>query len=348
MKQFNTKIDFPPHPNPLPPGERERKMNNFNASWCPRGAWGFDVKKFAVLGIVLTFAIILSCGKAEESGKEGKQPSSLVISSVTITPSNPLSSSTLQAEVKPQHAETEYAYRWLVNGEEALHETEITLESEHFSKGDSIVVEVTPYQDEMSGKAIQSDPVLILNTPPAMRSFTIEPSPAHSTDDLTAHLDVVDVDDDYIRIAYQWKKNNEPISGETGETLSHHLFAKGDKISCQATFSEEETEEVTYQSGVITIANSGPTITSRLSGNNMEEYSFSYTVVAEDPDGDPLEFSLNKAPEGMIIDPSTGTITWEASEDQRKGVYEFEAIASDPEGAKAIQPITLTFPDTAS
>jgi hypothetical protein len=76
----------------------------------------------------------------------------------------------------------------------------------------------------------------------------------------------------------------------------------------------------------------------------MEGYSFSYRMVAEDPDDDPLEFSLDKAPEGMNIDPSTGSITWEPREDQRKGVYQFEAIASDPEGAKAIQPITLTFP----
>lgn len=306
----------------------------------------FDMRVLTAIGIVVTFALVLSCGKAEESGKDGEQSPGQVISSVTINPQTPLSSSTLQAEVKPQQADTEYAYRWLQNGEEILHETESTLESDQFSKGDTIVVEVTPYQNEVSGKAVQSEPVLILNTPPAMRSFTIEPVPAHSKDDLTANLEVVDADDDYIRIDYQWKKNKEPIAGETGKTLTHDLFSKGDKISCSATISEEETDEVTYQSSVITIANSGPAITSRLSGNNMEGYSFSYTVVAEDPDGDPLEFSLDKAPEGMTIDPSTGTISWEAGEDQRKGVYEFDATVSDPEGARAIQPITLTFPDS--
>ena len=83
-------------------------------------------------------------------------------------------------------------------------------------------------------------------------------------------------------------------------------------------------------------------------GNNMEGYLFSYKVVAEDPDGDTLEFSLDAAPEGMTIDSATGTISWEAGEDQRKGAYEFDVIASDPEGAKAVQPITLTFPDTDS
>ena len=307
----------------------------------------FDVKTATVVGMVLTFVLTLSCGKTEERAEGGEQTPSPVISSVTIKPPNPSSNSTLQAEVKPQQADTEYTYRWLVNGEEALHETEITLESEYFSKGDSVVVEVTPHRNDVSGKAIQSEPVLVQNTPPAMRSFTIEPSPAHSKDDLTARLDVVDADDDYIRIAYQWEKNKETIAGETDATLSNDLFVKGDKISCRVTFSEDDSDELSYQSNILTILNSGPVITSRLSGNNLEGYLFNYTVAAEDPDGDPLEFSLEAAPEGMIIDPASGTISWEAGEDQRKGTYEFEVIVSDPEGAKAIQPITLTFPEAA-
>jgi hypothetical protein len=308
----------------------------------------FDLKTVTVLGMMFTFAITLSCGKTEESGKEGEQTPSPVISSVTIKPPNPLSSSTLEAVVTPQRADREYVYRWLVNGEEVLHETEITLEGEHFSKGDTIEVEVTPYRNEVSGKAAKSESVLIINSTPVMMSLTIGPAPAHSRDDLKVYLDVSDADDDYIRVAYQWEKNKEPIAGETGETLSNDLFSKGDKISCRVTFSEDESDEVSYQSNILTILNSAPIITSRLSGNNLEGYLFSYTVAAEDPDGDPLEFSLDNAPEGMNIDPAAGTISWEAGEEQRKGTYEFQVIVSDPEGAKAMQPVTLTFPDSAS
>ena len=181
-----------------------------------------------------------------------------------------------------------------------------------------------------------------------MRSLTIGPASAHSRDDLTVHLDVSDPDDDYIRVAYQWEKNKEPIAGETGETLSNDLFSKGDKISCRVTFSEDESDEVSYQSNILTILNSSPIITSSLSGNILEGYLFSYAVAAEDPYGDSLEFSLDNAPEGMTIDPAAGTISWEAGEEQRKGTYEFQVIVSDPEGATAMQPITLTFPDSAS
>ena len=76
----------------------------------------FDLKTVTVLGMMFTFAITLSCGKTEESGKEGEQTPSPVISSVTIKPPNPLSSSTLEAVVTPQRADTEYAYRTLRAG----------------------------------------------------------------------------------------------------------------------------------------------------------------------------------------------------------------------------------------
>ena len=337
-----SKIDFPlTQPSPLGRGKEDKNL----CLWCPRAC---DLKAVRVIGIVLTFVLIFSCGNTEEGGKEGGQSHSPVISSVTIKPANPLSSSTLKAVVKPQQTGTEYTYRWLVNGEEVLHETETTLESEHFSKGDTVEVEVTPSQNEVSGKAEKSEPVVIINSAPAMMSLTIEPSPAHSNDDLTARLDAVDPDDDYIRIAYQWEKNKEDIAGEPAATLSKDHFKKGDTIGCRVTISDDDSDEVSYYSGEITILNSAPTITSQLSGRNMEGYLFTYRVVAEDPDGDPLEFSLDGAPEGVIIDPSTGAIRWEAGEDQRKGTYDFEVVVSDPEGARAIQSINLTFPDTAS
>jgi hypothetical protein len=45
-----------------------------------------------------------------------------------------------------------------------------------------------------------------------------------------------------------------------------------------------------------------------------EEYV--YPVVAEDPDGDPMNYSLLKAPSGMTIDPKLGVITWTPKEGQ--------------------------------
>jgi hypothetical protein len=303
----------------------------------------FEVKAVTALSLVLALACTLSCGKKEEQETPSESAPFLEINSVTITPENPVSSTLLQVLVKPQHiGMVTYTYRWMNNGEEIADETESALKSDFFSKGDTIEVEVTPYHNEVGGKPVKSDPVVIANTPPAMRSFTIDPSPAYSKDDLIATLDVFDADDDYIRIAYQWKQDDQPLSGETDATLAKTAFSKGDTIRCEVRISDDEAEEIVFHSSAITILNSAPLITSQLSGKNMEGYLFEYAVTAEDPDGDPLEFSLASEPEGMTIDASTGLVQWEARGDQRKGNYEFQVIASDPEGAQVIQPITLT------
>ncbi len=73
----------------------------------------------------------------------------------------------------------------------------------------------------------------------------------------------------------------------------------------------------------------------------MEGSSYEYTVAAEDPDKDAVEFSLSAAPDGMTIDSATGLIRWQVSEEQKEGSFQFKVIASDPEGAQSIQPVTL-------
>jgi len=297
-----------------------------------------------VVIVIFSLGVTQSCDKSEE-GKEtvSKGTAFTVINSVKILPEEPLSGDLLQAVVEPQElTSSEYVYQWEKNDEEILVETESTLESEHFVKGDSIAVEVIPYQDEVKGDAKRSEPVVVLNSSPVIRSARIEPSPAYSKDDLKAEVGVFDADGDYIRYRYQWKNDNEEIPGEVDTTLSSSYFRKGDKISYWVSVTDGEAEEVMLNSSVISILNSPPSIISQSSGNISDGFLYKYTVVAKDPDDDPLTFSLSSAPEGMTIDSSTGMIRWNIDETQREGSYEFKVIVSDAEGAMAVQPITLS------
>jgi len=289
--------------------------------------------------MILALGLTFSCGKKEEKGISA--PS--VINAIKILPERPKSSDLLRAVVEPQVITTgEYVYRWRRNGEYIIGETESTLKSEYFFKDDSIEVEVIPYRDEVEGKAKRSEPVVILNSLPVIRSASMEPSPAYSKDDVKAKVDVFDADGDYIRYAYLWKKDSEEILGETGSTLSNVHFKKGDKISYRVSVTDGESEEVMLHSNVSSILNSPPRITSQSSGYITEGFLYEYTVAAEDPDGDPLAFNLSSAPEGMTIDSSRGVIRWKVGEKQGKRSYEFKVIVSDAEGAMAIQPITLS------
>ena len=42
--------------------------------------------------------------------------------------------------------------------------------------------------------------------------------------------------------------------------------------------------------------------------------NISYQIVATDPDGDTLSYSLLDPPAGMVIDSSTGIINWQIKE----------------------------------
>ena len=152
-----------------------------------------------------------------------------------------------------------------------------------------------------------------------------------------------DPDGDEVGFKYQWKLNGEEIVGATEGVLEFQQnFKKGDEISVEVIPSDGKNEGIWKAEGSFIIPNSPPKIVSEPEGR-MEGGSFSYVVKAEDPDGDPIEFTLKDAPKGMEIGPATGLITWNFSENDT-GEYKVQVIASDPEGAKAIQELVLTVP----
>jgi hypothetical protein len=296
--------------------------------------------------VILTLAFAFSCEKAKEEEKEKEVitgiPAPPFINVVKILPESPSSSEDLEAEVEAQwDADVEYVYQWRKNGGEIMGETKSTLENNCFFKGDTIEVGVMPYKGELIGKFKRSKPVIILNSPPVVKSASIEPSPAYSHNDLKAKVDAFDADGDYIRYTYQWKKGNRELQGETGLTLSSSYFKKGDKISYWVNVTDGESEEKQFYSGTSLIHNSPPSIDSQSSGKVTGKSLYECKIVAEDADGDSLTYKLSSAPEGMTIDASKGMIKWHIAKEQRDVNYEFKVIVIDAEGAIAIQPITL-------
>ena len=293
---------------------------------------------------VLTLIVAFSCKKTEEKVTKAPLKASLspAINSVKILPEVPLSREPLQAVLDPPTpAVGNYIYQWKKNGEEVMGETDAIVESGRFAKGDHMEVEVVLFQDETERDRRRSDPVIILNSPPVVKSATIKPSPAYSRDELEAKVEVLDADGDYIRYTYQWEKAGKDIPDASSPTLSRSFFKKGDKISYRINVTDGESEEIVFHANAITILNSPPCILSQPSGEISEESLYEYRITAEDPDGDPITFGLSAAPEGMTVDASTGMIRWKVGETQLGKSYEFKVIVSDIEGALALQPITL-------
>ena len=202
--------------------------------------------------------------------------------------------------------------------------------------------EITPSDSRMQGKEASSAPVRIRNSPPAITSVSIAPELPRKNSTLEARVEASDPDGDTIAFSYQWVKNGDELIGETSETLMDTTLKKGDKIVLRVSpYDMEGTgEEVTSQE--IVILNSAPVITSSPKAQKMKSSLYRYQLTAEDPDGDPITFSLSpSSPRGMTIDPQTGLIQWKIGRDDA-GTHTIEIIAADADEGTCTQKYSLT------
>ena len=199
-------------------------------------------------------------------------------------------------------------------------------------------------EQEVSGSKDSS------NAPPEIISVKILPDPAYANTDISAEVDAKDRENDLISYTYQWMKAKEGGSVEEGEELkeetspglSHENFTRGDALAVIITPFDGRSQGRPYRTKYLVIANSPPKIVSQPPDTVPDKTLYSYQVKAEDPDGDPVSFSLAEgAPEGMTIDSSTGLITWPITE-QSVGTYDITINADDGHQGVASQHYTLS------
>jgi hypothetical protein len=66
-----------------------------------------------------------------------------------------------------------------------------------------------------------------------------------------------------------------------------------------------------------------------------------FPVTATDPDGEPVLFGMDNAPDGATIDQNSGVFNWVPSAGQAPAAYTFTVNAADPDGRFDELPITL-------
>lgn len=254
---------------------------------------------------------------------------------VQLLPDKPTTQTSLQARV--MGAGSRVFFQWQRNGQVIAGQEGAQLPKGSFLKGDSVTVIVK------SGDSEAAATVVIVNIPPEIVSITINPAPENifAGVDLTAVPVGSDADGDVVRFRYQWLRNNEVIA-EDGPVLNGGSFRKGDWIQCRVVPYNDTNEGIPYLSNTITVRDAPPRIVS----TPPREFSgevYSYQVTAEDPDRDPVTFSLTSGPPGMVINASTGLLQWKVDR-ELAGEHVVEIVAQDPEGSKYIQKYTLTVP----
>ena len=215
-----------------------------------------------------------------------------------------------------------------------------SLKGDRFNKGDLIRVRVTPSDGKAEGLPFLSSPVVILNGPPEVREVWIEPKRPAAGDSLKAFAKGFDPDGDFIYYSYQWEKNGKVLPEEKGPVLEQGQFKKGDSLAVNIIPDDREIQGPPKKSEPVLISNSPPIILSS-PPDTLEGTAYKYQVKANDPDQDPVTFTLKSAPKGMVMDKGTGLIQWEVRKED-KGTYPIEIEATDIEGGKSVQRFTLT------
>ncbi len=276
-----------------------------------------------------------------------------IIDSVGITPTGPKTTQTLTANVTSHDADGDtvsYRYQWNKNGNPLTGQTGSTLDLSvpgNGDKGDSITVTVTPNDGTVDGARVTSGPVTVMNTAPVIDTVGITQTGPTTNQTLTPNVTSHDVDDDTVSYRYQWSKNGNPLTGQTGSTLDLSVAGNGDKgdvITVTVTPNDGTANGTAVTSGPVTVINTPPAIADVPAGAIIdEEVAYTFTASATDPDAPPqtLSLSLVDAPSGAAIDPATGVFNWTPTESQGPGVFNFKVRVSDGE-ANTDAPITLT------
>lgn len=267
-----------------------------------------------------------------------------VIRSVTLAPIPIIREGVMTATVDADDLDGDaltFTFKWIVNEEPRPEEALPTFHPKLLNLGDRLAVEAIPHDGKVAGLPVRSQSVVVGNTPPAIRTLTIQPSNAKVGDRLVATVDGSDIDGEDIRYTYRWSHNNRLIVEGEQETLDTTGFSRGDTIAVSVTPHDRGSHGKEQTSELLTLANSPPKFTSSAPGV-LAKGQYSYVVSAVDPENDPYTFALESAPPGMIIDEKTGRIQWEVPA-ASAGVYKVKILVKDDHEGWSSQELDVTF-----
>ena len=322
--------------------KRNISILSFNKAG-PYGLWSL-MKAITLFLLLSSMVAPLSCEgqKAAEPPSKTKANSPPTITSVTILPERPNGENDLGLVVQSQDSDGDlvnYRYQWIKNDVEIAGESGNVLKAGNLGKGDMYQVRVIPSDGKGDGKPFLSNPVKILNAAPVVGEVWIEPQTPTIQNDLKVHEKTTDADGDSIFFSYQWEKNGAALMDERKDMLERARFKKGDSISVTIVPDDREIMGAPKKSEPVKISNSPPAIVSS-PPTSIEGSKYLYQVKANDPDNDPVTFTLKSGPKGMGIDPKSGLLQWQIHKED-KGTHSIEIQVSDNEGARSYQQYTL-------
>jgi hypothetical protein len=286
--------------------------------------------------LVIAAIVLLGACEAERpvasSGQRATSsaPSGAGTALLELTPRDPTARSVIRVVAKGFDL-SQAEIQWLLNGSPVTTEIPGKFDCSVAAKGSTVQAVA-----RVQGQEILSDPVEIRNTRPELVNVRFLPETFRPGDTLMVEAEAKDIDGDPVTILYAWKRNDAP-AGNTS-TIAGTVM-RGDRVTVSITPFDGE------HYGTPVVLN---TEIRNLPPSFVEHKNFTFTggrylyqARATDPDGDVLAYSLSDAPEGMIIDRSTGELSWNVPPDF-SGQSSATIVAEDGHGGTARYSIVIS------
>jgi hypothetical protein len=274
-----------------------------------------------------------------------------LVRSAVIVPELPAADTTLDVSYSasnPEGYDLTVEFRWYVDSVLVQSGSNSPLQPGPFHKGSTVYAEVVPADQYSTGNSFTTAPVVIANTPPSVSSATLGPAMAYIGTVMTVAAQGTDPDGDEITYTYQWRVNGNPVDKPVREnTFDTSALHKKDSVSVMVDFTDGDASGGPIISNSVVLQNRKPEITS-VAPVGLQGRVYTYAVVARDPDGDVLKYRLERFPDGMIIDPSSGQIRWELPKDimfPGRNEIKVKVTVDDGDGGTDSQEFTIILTD---
>lgn len=259
---------------------------------------------------------------------------------VFIVPSAPsrISPPSVSVRPRPGQAAPEVAgVTWIVDGQEKADGP--SLAPSLFARGDEIQAKVALRTG--TGEMVRrTEPVVAGNALPAVTAVAIEPRAPKTKSSVHAVVEAGDPDGDPLSFRYRWFVDGRAVPGNEGDTLTLDGVKKGSWIRVEATPNDGAADGAWKSSDRYLVVNAPPVVRSGAPTTIPPSHVLTHTIVAEDPDGDPLTYVLEKGPKGMTL--AGATLLWPVTRQDLGKTAEVVVRISDDDGASTILTMGLT------
>jgi hypothetical protein len=258
--------------------------------------------------------------------------------SVFVVPSSPsrISPPSVSVRTAPGQGAEIGNVTWFVNG--AQQADAYLLAPALFRRGDKIkaVVRLRTGGEE----TVRTTPeVQAGNALPVVEQVRIEPQAPTTGSTVRAVVSARDPDGDPLTFRYQWYIDDVLVPGE-GDSFSLQKVRKGSSVHVRVTPNDGFAEGGWKYSPRHEVVNALPVVKSQAPTTIPSSRLLTYPIVAEDPDGDPLTYTLVKGTEGMTL--AGPVLTWNVSDEDLDRPAEIVIRISDNDGGGTVLTMNLT------